>query len=54
MVLLSDYIKKYCPIHINELCKLFGKKQAQIIEMITPLLRINDKFSFKEGVLYYD
>ena len=51
---MSSYIKKLCPIHINDLCKLFGKKQTQIIEIITPLLRINDRFSFEEGILYYE
>ena len=50
---MSSYIKKLCPIHINELCKLFGKKQTQIIEIITPLLRINDRFSFEKGVLIH-
>ena len=51
---MSSYIRKLCPIHIDDLCKLFGKKQTQIIEMITPILRINDRFSFEEGILYYE
>lgn len=51
---MSSYIKRFCPIHINDLCKLFGKKQSQIIEMIEPLLRMNEGFSFEKGMLYYE
>ena len=51
---MSNYIKKFCPIHINDLCKLFGKKQTQIVEMLTPLLRNDDRFSFEGGMLYYE
>lgn len=48
---LSDYLKPLCPIHINDLCRLFGKKQKQIIELLTPILR-KGKFTLQDGVVY--
>ena len=51
---MSNYIKRFCPIHINDMCKLFGKKQAHIVEMLIPLLKKDDRFSFAGGILYYE
>lgn len=48
---LSDYLRPLCPIHINDLCRLFGKKQTQIIELLTPILKTG-KFTLQDGVVY--
>lgn len=50
---LRDYIKHHCPIHIQDLCKMFGKNESYIIELIQPLLK-QERFSFEEGVLKYE
>lgn len=48
---LSDYLRPLCPIHINDLCRLFGKKQTQIIELLDPILR-KGKAILQDGVIY--
>ena len=48
---LSDYLRPLCPIHINDLCRLFGKKQTQIIPLLDPILR-KGKAILQDGVIY--
>ena len=48
---LSDYLRPLCPIHINDLCRLFGKKQTQIIALLDPILR-KGKATLQDGVIY--